>query len=60
MFYYAFGEDDIYAIFEAPDHVSAAIVSAAGVGTVKTVVVITPEEMDQVAQQHAQYNPPGA
>jgi uncharacterized protein with GYD domain len=63
-FYYAFGEDDIYAIFEAPDNVSAAAasvtVSAAGVGRVATVVLITPEEMDQVAQKHAQYRPPGA
>jgi uncharacterized protein with GYD domain len=63
-FYYAFGEDDIYAIFDAPDNVSAATASvtaaAAGAGRVTTVVLITPEEMDQVAQKHAQYRPPGA
>jgi hypothetical protein len=34
-------------------------VSAAGAGHPETVVLITPEEMDQVAQKHAQYSPPG-
>ena len=63
-FYYAFGEDDIYAIFEMPDNVSAATasvtVSAAGAGSPATIVLITPEEMDQVARRHADYIPPGA
>jgi uncharacterized protein with GYD domain len=63
-FYYAFGEDDIYAIFEMPDNVSAATasvtVSASGAGQPATIVLITPEEMDQVAQRHAEYTPPGA
>lgn len=62
-FYYAFGEDDVYAIFDAPDNVSAATasvtVSAAGVSRVATVVLLTPEEMDQVAQKHVDYRPPG-
>ena len=62
-FYYAFGEDDLYAIFDAPDNVSAAAasvtVTAAGIGRVTTVVLLTPEEMDQVAQKHADYRPPG-
>ena len=61
-FYYAFGEDDIYGIFEAPDNVAAAassmIVSASGVGRVQTVVLITPEEMDEVSKKHAEYAPP--
>jgi uncharacterized protein with GYD domain len=63
-FYYAFGEDDIYAIVDAPDNVSAATasvtVASAGVGRVATTVLITPEEMDQVAQRHAEFRPPGA
>jgi uncharacterized protein with GYD domain len=62
-FYYAFGEDDIYAIFDAPDNVSAAAasvtVAAAGIGTVKTVVLITPEEMDQVSKKTPTFRPPG-
>ena len=63
-FYYAFGETDIYAIFDMPDNVSAAAasvtVTAAGVGHVAVTVLITPEEMDQVAQKHAEYRAPGA
>ena len=63
-FYYAFGEDDIYAVFDMPDNVSAATVSvtvaAAGAGRPVTLVLITPEEMDQVAQRHAEYMAPGA
>jgi uncharacterized protein with GYD domain len=62
-FYYAFGEDDIYGIFEAPDNVTAAassmIVAASGIGRVQTVVLITPEEMDEVSKKHGEYSPPG-
>jgi uncharacterized protein with GYD domain len=63
-FYYAFGEDDVYAIIDAPDNVTAAsssmAVSAAGsTSHVKTVVLITPEEMDEVSKRRAEYRPPG-
>jgi uncharacterized protein with GYD domain len=61
-FYYAFGEDDLYAIFDAPDNVSAAAasvtVAAVGIGTVKTVVLITPEEMDEVSKKTPIFRPP--
>lgn len=61
-FYYAFGDTDIYAIFDAPDNISTAAasvtVAASGVASIETVVLITPEEMDQVAQKHADYTPP--
>jgi uncharacterized protein with GYD domain len=63
-FYYAFGEDDIYTILDLPDNVSAGAVSvtvaAAGAGRPVTVVLITPEEMDLIAQRHAEYRAPGA
>lgn len=63
-FYYAFGEDDIYGIFDAPDNVTAAaasmIVSASGVGRVRTVVLISPEEVDEVSKKHSEYTPPRA
>jgi uncharacterized protein with GYD domain len=62
-FYYAFGEDDVYAIIDAPDNVAAATssmaVNAAGTSHVKTVVLITPEEMDEVSKRRAEYTPPG-
>ena len=63
-FYYAFGEDDVYAIIDAPDNVVAATgsmtVNAADIGRVQTVVLITPEEMDEVSKKRAEYTPPGA
>jgi uncharacterized protein with GYD domain len=62
-FYYAFGEDDVYAILDAPDSVTAAAysmaVSAAATSRVKTVVLITPEEMDEVSKKRAEYRAPG-
>jgi uncharacterized protein with GYD domain len=62
-FYYAFGEDDVYAIIDAPDNVtvaaSAMAVNAAGTSHVKTVVLVTPEEMDEVAKKRPEYRPPG-
>ena len=62
-FYYAFGEGDVYAIIDAPDNVTAAsssmAVNAAGTSHVKTVVLITPEEMDEVSKRRSEYRPPG-
>jgi len=61
--YYAFGEDDVYVIFEAPDNVSAAAlaltVNAAGGATTKTSVLLTPEEVDRAAKKTVSYRPPG-
>jgi len=62
-FYYAFGDDDLYAIVDCPDNVSVAAasltVAAAGVGNIKTVVLLTPEELDQVSKKTATYRAPG-
>jgi uncharacterized protein with GYD domain len=62
-FYYAFGENDVYGIADLPDHVSTAafslIVNAAGTATVKTVVLMTPEEVDQAVKKSVAYRPPG-
>ena len=64
-FYFAFGGDDIYAIVDLPDNVSAAAVSLAiGAGggfRGSTTVLLTPEEMDQAARKAAStgYRPPG-
>jgi uncharacterized protein with GYD domain len=62
-FYFAFGETDVYAIFDFPDSVSAAtaslVVSAAGGATVNITVLLTPEEVDAVAKKSATYTAPG-
>ena len=62
-FYYAFGEDDVVGIAELPDNVSAATfavtVAAAGVAATRTTVLLTPEEIDQVAARTVAYRPTG-
>lgn len=61
--YFAFGESDVYAIIDAPDNIKAATaaltVGASGVVSIKTVVLLTPEEVDQATQQSVSYSPPG-
>jgi uncharacterized protein with GYD domain len=63
-FYFAFGDHDAYVIADLPDNESAAAVAltvnAAGGATVKTVVLLTPEEVDAAAQRSVEYRPPGA
>jgi hypothetical protein len=60
----ASSEDDIYAIVGCPENVSVAGASltaaAGGVGTVRTVVLVTPEEVDQVAKKTTTYRAPGS
>jgi uncharacterized protein with GYD domain len=62
-FYFAFGDTDAYVIVEAPDTEAAAAVAltvnASGGATVKTVVLLTPEEVDAAAQRSVDYRPPG-
>ena len=62
-FYFAFGDDDVYVIVDAPDNVSAATASLAvnstGAITTKTVVLLTAEEMDEVTRRTADFRPPG-
>ena len=63
VFYYAFGETDLYVIADMPDNVSAAalslIVAASGAVTLNTTVLMTPEEMDQAGKKTPSYRPPG-
>ena len=62
-FYFAFGEDDVYAIVDAPDNASVAAVSmtvgAAGAARTKTTVLLTPEEVDRATKKTVAYRPPG-
>ncbi|MFQ5967328.1 MAG: GYD domain-containing protein [Acidimicrobiia bacterium] len=62
-FYYAFGETDAFVIADVPDAETAAAfsmaVTASGAGTVETIVLITPEQMDEAAQKTVHYRPPG-
>jgi uncharacterized protein with GYD domain len=62
-FYYAFGETDLYVIAELPDNASmtavALLVAASGAITIKTTVLLTPEEVDEAAKKTPIYQPPG-
>jgi len=62
-FYYAFGETDAYLIIEVPDNASMAAialtVNASGTATVKTTVLLTPEEVDEAVKKTPNYRPPG-
>jgi uncharacterized protein with GYD domain len=63
-FYFAFGDVDAYVTVELPDNEAATAVAlavnAAGGATVKTVQLLTPEEVDAAAKRSAGYRPPGA
>jgi len=63
VFYYAFGETDVYAIADLPDHIGSMafslIANAAGAAQVKTTVLLTPEEVDQATKKSVEYRPPG-
>lgn len=62
-YYYAFGEKDVFVIFNLPDNISAAtasmVINASGAARVKMSVLLTPEEIDQVTEKTATYFPPG-
>jgi uncharacterized protein with GYD domain len=62
-FYFAFGESDIFAIVDVPDTTSGAALSLAvnASGTVKlrTVMLVTPEELDAACKKTVSYRPPG-
>jgi uncharacterized protein with GYD domain len=62
-FYFAFGGTDVYAIADLPDNVTAAALALAvnqgGAASTRTVVLLTPEEMDQAAKKTVAYRPPG-
>jgi len=62
-FYFAFGDHDVYTVVDLPDNESAAAVAltvnAAGGATVRTVVLLSPEEVDAAAQRSVEYRPPG-
>jgi uncharacterized protein with GYD domain len=61
--YYAFGEDDVYVIADLPDDEAAAAaamtVGAQGSVSIKTVVLMTPEQVDDAAKRSVDYRPPG-
>jgi uncharacterized protein with GYD domain len=63
VFYYAFGDEDVFIIGDLPDNASAAAlaikVNTAGVTTLKTTVLMTAQEVDVAVRKTSIYRPPG-
>ena len=63
-FYFAFGDHDSYVVVDLPDNEAAAAVAmtvnAAGGAAVKTIVLLTPEQVDEAAERSVSYRPPGS
>ena len=61
--YFALGEDDVYAIIDAPDHETASALSmatnASGAVHLKTTVLLTPQQVDAAVKKSISYTPPG-
>jgi uncharacterized protein with GYD domain len=62
-FYFAFGDRDAFVIVDAPDHATIAAASvainASGAVHTKTVVLLTPEDIDRAAKKSVTYTAPG-
>jgi uncharacterized protein with GYD domain len=61
-YYFAFGSDDVYIIADLPSPAAAAAaslaVSASGGASLRTVVLLTPEELDAATKLSSTYRPP--
>jgi uncharacterized protein with GYD domain len=59
---FAFGSDDVFVIADLPDNKTAAAVtltvSGTGLSNTRTVVLLTPEDLDETAKIHPDYRPP--
>ncbi|HZJ26470.1 MAG TPA: GYD domain-containing protein [Acidimicrobiia bacterium] len=62
-FYFAFGGDDAFVVCDLPDDEAAAAVgitvSASGKASVRTLTLLTPEQIDAAAKRSPAYRPPG-
>ena len=63
-FDFAFGGDDVYAIADIPDNTTAAALALAigadGRTQIRTVVLISPEDVDAASQRSVAYSGPGS
>ena len=63
-FHFGFGDRDVFVIADFPDNESAAAmaltVNASGAVGTRTVVLLTPAEVDEAAKRSVNYRAPGA
>jgi len=62
-YYFAFGSDDFYLIADLPGNTAAAAAAltagASGALGTRTIVLLTPEEVDAATKLSPSYRPPG-
>jgi uncharacterized protein with GYD domain len=62
-FYWGFGGDDFYIVVDLPSYEAAAAIAmtvgSAGSATVRTLVLLTAEQMDAAAKLSPSYRAPG-
>ncbi|MEV0945097.1 GYD domain-containing protein [Rhodococcus sp. NPDC049939] len=61
--YYALGGRDLFVIGDVPDEVAAATLgirtAASGAARSESVVLLTPQQIDEAVRRDAEYRPPG-
>lgn len=62
-FYFGFGTDDYYVTVDFSSHADAAAaaltIGASGSSRARTIVLLTPEEIDAASQRTIDFRPPG-
>ena len=62
-YYFAFGDTDVYGIFDLPDDEAATAMSlaanSAGAATATFVKLLTAEQVDEAFKRRPDYRPPG-
>lgn len=62
--YWGFGSDDFYATVDLPNHAAATAaslkISSSGSSRVRTVPLMTAEDIDAAAKMSPSFRPPGA
>lgn len=62
-YYFAFGSDDFFLIADLPNNAAAAAVALSGAASgaigARTIVLLTPEEVDAATKLKPTYRPPG-
>ncbi len=63
-FHFGFGDHDVFVIGDFPDNESAVAmalaVNSSGAVTTRTVVLLTPEQVDEAVKRSVEYRAPGA
>jgi uncharacterized protein with GYD domain len=63
-FYFAFGDADVYVVCDLPSNEAASAlalsINRSEATKIKTVVLLTPEQVDAAANMTPEYKPPGS